>query len=71
MNFSLEKWLQTVENKKKRKYLEAFLWQLRHFYPFFVYVDELIGMEAEAALKFIASHPTKKWKNPILRRAAT
>ena len=37
-------------------YLEACLQQRRHFSPFVISVDELLGVEAEATLKIIASH---------------
>ena len=45
-------------------YLEAFLQQRRHLSPFFDSVDGLLGVEATATLKRIASRLATKWKQP-------
>ena len=50
-----EKCLQEAERTKKQIYLEACLQQLRHFSPFVASVDGLLGMEATATLKRLAS----------------
>ena len=43
-------------------YLEACLHQRRHFSPFVASVDGLLGVEATATLKRIASCLATKWK---------
>ena len=43
-------------------YLEACLQQRRHFSPFVASVDGLLGVEAKATLKRLASHLDTKWK---------
>ena len=43
-------------------YLEACLKQRQHFSPFVVSVDGLLGVEATATLKRIASRLATKWK---------
>ena len=45
-------------------YMEACLKQRQHFSPFVVSVDGLLGVEATATLKRIASHLATKWKQP-------
>ena len=50
-----EKCLEEAERGKKKMYLEACLPQRRHFSPFVVSVDGLLGVEATATLKRIAS----------------
>ena len=47
--------LDTAEKAKKKKYRDACLKQSQHFTPFVVSVDVLIGVEAKAALKLVAS----------------
>ena len=64
MNKEPEKCLQEAERGKKWMYLEACLYQRRYFYPFFASVDGLLGVEATATLKKLASHLTTKWKQP-------
>ena len=51
-----EKCLRKAEKGKKKMYLEACLQQRRHFSPFVASVDRLLGVEATATLKRIASH---------------
>ena len=59
-----EKCLQEAERGKKRMYLEACLQQRRHLYPFLASVDGLLGVEATATLKRLASRLATKWKQP-------
>ena len=55
-----ERCLQEAERGNKRMYLEACLQQRRHFYPFVASVDGLLGVEATAALKRLASRLATK-----------
>ena len=48
-------------------YLEAYLQQRRHFPPFVASVDGILGVEATATLKMIASRLVSKWKQPYLK----
>ena len=57
-----EKCLQEAERGKKRMYLEACLQQRRHFSPFVASVYGLMGVEATANLKKLASILATKWK---------
>ena len=59
-----ENCLDTTECKKKRKYLNACLNERRHFTPFVASLDGLLGVEAEATLKRVASRLTQKWQGP-------
>ena len=54
--------LHDAERGGKRMYLEACLQQRRHFSPFVASVDGLLGVEATATLKRLASHLATKWK---------
>ena len=45
-------------------YLEACLQQRQHFSPFFALVDVLLGVQATATLKRLASGLATKWKQP-------
>ena len=63
-NKSKEKCLQKAENDKKKKYMYSCLQKRRHFYPFVVSLDGILGVEAEAMLKHITSRLTKKWNKP-------
>ena len=58
---SPEKCLQEAEKSKNKMYLERCLQQRRHFSPFVDSVDGLLGVEATATLKRIASRLTPKW----------
>ena len=49
---------------KKKMYLEACLQQHRNLSPFITSVDGLLGVEATAILKSIASRLESKWKQP-------
>ena len=57
-----EKCLQEAERRKKRMYLDAYLNQCRHFSPFVTSVDGLLGVEATATLKRLASRLATNWK---------
>jgi hypothetical protein len=56
--------LETHEKEKKRKYLEPCLKQRRHFTPFVVSVDGLLGKEAEVFLNRLAGKISEKWGKP-------
>ena len=45
-------------------YLEACLQQRQHFSPFVASLDGMLGAEATATLKRIASRLATKWKQP-------
>ena len=55
-----EKCLHEAERGKKKMYLEACLQQRWHFSSFVASVDGLLGVEATATLKRIASHLATK-----------
>ena len=57
-----EKCLQEAERGKKRMDLAACLHQRRHFFPFVALVYGLLGVEATAILKRLASCLATKWK---------
>ena len=57
-----EKYLEEAEKGEKKMYLEACLQQRRHLSPFVASVDGLLGVEATATLKRIASRLASKWK---------
>ena len=59
-----EKCLHEAEKGKKNMYLEACLQQHRNFFPFVPSMDRLLGPEATATLKRIASGLATKWKQP-------
>ena len=59
-----EKCLHEAEKVKKKMYLEACLHQCRHFSPFVALVDGLLGVEATATLKRIASRLATMWRQP-------
>ena len=56
-----EKCLHESEKEKKKMYLEACLQKCWHFPPFVASVDGLLGVEATATLKRIASRLATKW----------
>jgi hypothetical protein len=55
--------LEAAERLKKKKYLQPCLDQHRHFTPFIVSVDVLIGKEAKTVLKVIAARTATKVGN--------
>ena len=57
-----EKCLHEAERGKKKMYLEACLQQCWHLSPFVASVEGLLGVEATATLKSIASRLATKWK---------
>ena len=57
-----EKCLHEAKWEKKKTYLEACLQQRRLFSSFVTYVDGLLGVEATATLKRLASRLATKWK---------
>ena len=59
-----EKCLHEAEKGKKKMYLEACIQQRRHISTFVASVDGLLGVEATAPLKRIASRLTTKWRHP-------
>ena len=59
-----EKCLHKAEKGKKKMYLNACLQQRRHFSPFVASVDGLLGVEATATPKRIASRLATKWRQP-------
>ena len=61
------KFLQEAERAEKKMYLEACLQQCRHFSPSVDSVDVLLGVEATAAPKRIASRLATKWRQPYSR----
>ena len=56
--------LESHERKKKKKYLDACLGQRRHFTPFAVSVDGLLGKEAKTLLQRLSGLLAKKWDKP-------
>jgi hypothetical protein len=54
--------IETQEKEKKRKYLENCLKQRRHFTPFVVSVDGLLGREAATFSKRLAAKLASKWQ---------
>ena len=61
---SPERCQEEAERIKKKIYLEACLQQRRHFSPFVASVYGILGVEATATLKKIASCLASKWKQP-------
>ena len=57
-----KKCLETTEEEKNKKYLEACLKQRSHFTPFVALMHVLIGVKAEVTLKPISSSLTTYWK---------
>jgi hypothetical protein len=50
--------------EKKKKYLEACLKERRHFTPFVVSTDGLIGEEARTMMRRISEKLSDKWRKP-------
>jgi hypothetical protein len=53
-----------TQKEKKRKYLKPCLEQRRHFTPFVVSTDGLIGKEAKTLLKKLSFLLAEKWEKP-------
>ena len=62
-----EKCLQEAERENKKMYLEACLQQRQHFSLLVTSVDGVLGVEAAATLKKIASHLATQWRQPYYR----
>jgi hypothetical protein len=56
--------LEQHEREKKKKYLKDCLEQRRHFTPFVVSTDGLIGREAKTLLKRLSLILAEKWEKP-------
>jgi hypothetical protein len=52
------------EREKKRKYLEPCLAQRRHFTPFVVSTDGMLGREATFFIRRLSSILAEKWHQP-------
>jgi hypothetical protein len=52
------------EPEKKRKYLEPCLAQRRHFTPFIVSTDGMLGEEATFFIRRLSSILAEKWHQP-------
>jgi hypothetical protein len=52
------------EREKKKKYLEACLERRRHFTPFVVSADGMIGKEAKVMMKRLSALLAEKWQKP-------
>ena len=57
-----QKCLHEAEQGKKKMHLETCLQQRLHFSPFVALAEGLLGVEATATLKRIASRLATKWK---------
>ena len=58
-----EKCLHEAERGKLKMYLEVCLQQSRNFSPFAALVDRILGVQAAATLKRLASRLATKWKH--------
>ena len=56
--------LKSQEKEKKRKYLAACLEQRRHFTPFVVSTDGMLGCEASTFAKRLSAKLVEKWQKP-------
>jgi hypothetical protein len=54
------------EHKKKRKYLDICLAQLRHFTLFVMSTYGMVGCKAKELLKRLSLHLSNKWQQPYL-----
>jgi hypothetical protein len=57
--------LRKHENEKKRKYLQPCLDQRRHFSPFVVSTDGMLGREASCLIKRLSQKLATKWQRPL------
>jgi hypothetical protein len=55
------------ECEKKKKHLGACLEQRRHFSPFVVSADGLLGKEAKLLLKKLSARLAKKWEKSCFK----
>jgi hypothetical protein len=56
--------LEAQEREKKRKYLEPCVQQRRHFSPFVVSTDGMLGKEAKVLMRTLAARLAEKWEKP-------
>ena len=63
-NRTPSKVLESQEKEKKRKYLGSCLENRRHFTPFVISVDGLLGREAQTFAKRLAVKLAGKWQKP-------
>ena len=61
---TLEKRMDTAQQKKKIKYLNDCLNEHRRFTPLVALVDVHLGVEVEATLKHISIRLAQKWQEP-------
>jgi hypothetical protein len=59
-----DKVLAAHERERKKKYLEEYLEQRRHFTPFVVSTDGLLGKEEKVLLKKLSAIFAEKWEKP-------
>jgi hypothetical protein len=57
-------YLSAHERENKKKYLGACLEQRRHFSPFVVSTDGLLGKEAKILLRKLSAMLEEKWERP-------
>ena len=62
-----EKFLETTEKEKKNNYLDSCLKHCLNLTPFIASVGGLLGVEAKATIKRIASRLVTKWKEAYSR----
>ena len=56
--------VKSAENEKQKKYLEPCLEQRRHFTPFVVSCEGILGKEANVFLKRLSKNLADKWHRP-------
>ena len=56
--------LKNAEAEKKRKYLNPCLEQRRHFTPFVVSCEGMMGREADSFIRCLSKRLSKKWFRP-------
>ena len=59
--------LKSAETEKKKKYLDSCLEQRRHFTPFVVSCEGLMGKEADTFISRLAKKLSLKWSRPYSR----
>ena len=64
ISLSLDNVQEMQDEEKKNKYLLPCVAQRKHFTPFVVSVDCLLGREARMLLKQTAQHLATKWEGP-------
>ena len=56
--------MKSAENEKKRNYVGACLEQRRHFTPFLVSCEGLLGREAATFMQRLGKKQSEKWNRP-------